>query len=237
LTSVGGGYEASFEASRLLAEYLTPIVQERRRNPADDLISELAAATVDGERLTDDEIVSYLRLLLPAGSETTYCSIGSLLLALLTNTDQLDDVRADRSLVPRAIEELLRWEPAVPFIPRLVVRDTAIAGVEIPGGAVVTVCLGVGNRDETYFDDPDRYDVHRPERPHLSFSSGPHMCLGMHLARIEMGIVLNAILDRLPDLELAPGPPGSATADPHIHGVGFRKPNCVPVRFTPTPAR
>ncbi|MEY2434283.1 MAG: hypothetical protein QOC92_4008 [Acidimicrobiaceae bacterium] len=237
LTSVGAGYEGSLEASRQLAETLTPIVQARRDHPADDLISELATAEIDGETLTDDEIVSYLRLLLPAGSETTYCSIGSLLLALLTHPDQLSAVRGDRGLIPAAIEELLRWEPAVPFIPRLVARDVTIADVDIPAGAHVTVCLGVANRDETHFDEPDRFNVHRPERQHLGFASGPHMCLGMHLARVEMRIVLNAILDRLPDIELAPGPPGSATADPHINGLGFRKPNCVPVRFTATVQR
>src|SRR5206468_3283247 len=110
--------------------------------PGSDVISDLATAEVDGERLADEEIVSYLRLLLPAGSETTYCSIGSLLFALLTHTDQLDEIKADRSLVSRAIEELLRWEPAVPFIPRLVATDTEIAGIPIPAGSTVTVCLG-----------------------------------------------------------------------------------------------
>jgi len=233
LTSVGGGYDASLEASRQLAETLTPIVQERRKEPADDLISELASAEIDGETLTDEEIVSYLRLLLPAGSETTYCSIGSLLLALLTHPDQLDAVRADRTSIPAAIEELIRWEPAVPFIPRLAASDSVVADVEIPAGAHVTVCLGVANRDDTHFHDPDAYNLHRTERSHLGFASGPHMCLGMHLARIEMRIVLDAILDRLPDIELAPGPDGSPTADPHIQGLGFRKPNCVPVRFSP----
>jgi cytochrome P450 len=232
LTSIGAGYEAATEASRRLAEYLTPIVDQRRADPADDLISELAAADIDGETLSDDEIVSYLRLLLPAGSETTYCSIGSLLLALLTHADQLDQVRSDRQLIGSAIEELLRWEPAVPFIPRLVAHDVTIADVQIPAGAQVTVCLGSANRDETRFPEPDRFDIHRADQPHLAFASGPHMCLGMHLARMEMKVVLNALLDRFVDLELAPGPAGSPTADPHIHGVGFRKPTSVPVRFS-----
>jgi cytochrome P450 len=142
-------------------------------------------------------------------------------------------VLADRSLVPHAIEELLRWEPAVPFIPRLAVRDSTVAGIDIPAGAHVTVCLGVANRDETRFADPDRFDIHRADQQHLGFSSGPHMCLGMHLARMEMRIVLNAVLDRLPRIELDPGPPGTDTHDPHMHGFGFRSPTCVPVRFTP----
>jgi len=236
LTSVGGGYDDSIEASKELAEYLVPMVQARRAHPEDDLISDLAAGDVDGLRLADEEIVSYLRLLLPAGSETTYCSIGSLLLALLQHPDQLEEVRTDRSLVGAAIEELLRWEPAVPFIPRACVKDAEVAGVEIPAGAQVTVCLGVANRDESRFAEPDRFDVHRVDQPHLAFSSGPHMCLGMHLARMEMRIVLNEVFDRLGDLELDPGPPGSATADPHIHGFGFRSPTSVPVRFTPIPA-
>jgi cytochrome P450 len=233
LTSVSAGYDAAIDASHELATYLRPEIRSRRADPQDDLISELATAEVDGENLNDDEIVSYLRLLLPAGSETTYCSVGSLLLALLTHPDQLDAVRADRALVPRAIEELLRWEPAVPFIPRLAAADTAVAGIEIPAGANVTVCLGVANRDETRFADPDRFDIHRTDHQHLAFSSGPHICLGMHLARMEMRVVLNAVLDRLTDIELAAGPPGSDTHDPHIHGFGFRSPTCVPVRFTP----
>jgi cytochrome P450 len=233
LTSVASGYEVATEASRQLADYLLPFIRERRVDPGDDLISELATGEVDGQRLTDEEIVSYLRLLLPAGSETTYCSIGSLLIALLENPDQLDDVRRDRSLIGPAIEELLRWEPAVPFIPRLVTTDTAICDTAIKAGSIVTVALGSANRDETHFPDPDRFDLHRQGQPHLAFSSGPHMCLGMHLARTEMRIVLDTLLDTIPDMELAPGPPGSDTADPHIHGVGFRSATCVPVRFTP----
>jgi cytochrome P450 len=233
LTSVSAGYDAAIDASWELADYLLPIVRARRADPQDDLISELATAEVDGEVLTDMEIVSYLRLLLPAGSETTYCSVGSLLLALLTHPDQLEQVRADRSLVLRAIEELLRWEPPVPFIPRLAVHDSTIAGVAIPAGANVTVCLGVANRDETRFAEPDRFDIHRADQQHLGFASGPHMCLGMHLARMEMRVVLNAVLERLHDVELDPGPPGTDTHDPHIRGFGFRSPTCVPVRFTP----
>jgi cytochrome P450 len=235
LTSVGAGYRASRQASDQLGAYLLPIVRDRRARPADDLISELAVAEMDGEALSDEEIVSYLRLLLPAGSETTYCSIGNLLFALLTHLDQLEDVRGDGALVPRAIEELFRWEPAIPFIPRVATRDVSIAEVPIPAGARVTVCLGSANRDETRFVEPDRFDIHRPEQQQLAFASGPHMCLGMHLARMEMRVVLAAILDRLPDIELAPGPDGSDTADPHIHGLGFRKPTSVPVRFTPQP--
>jgi cytochrome P450 len=237
LTSVVSSFEASRQASRELAEYLTPIVRERRANPADDLISDLASSVIDGQRLTDEEIVSYLRLLLPAGSETTYCSIGTLVFALLTHPDQLDEVKADRDLAGAAIEELLRWEPAIPFIPRLAQRDVEIAGVLIPAGANVSVCLGAANRDDARFVDPDRFNIRRPPQQHLAFAFGPHMCLGMHLARTEMRIVLNALLDRVPDLRLSPGPPGSPSADPHINGLGFRKPNCLPVRFTPVSVR
>ena len=122
-------------------------------------------------------------------------------------------------------------EYLLPFIPRLVMSDVEIAGVTIPAGSTVTVCLGSANRDETRFADPDRFDIHRPEGQHLAFSSGPHMCLGMHLARMEMRVVLNALLDRLADLELDPG-----DRDPHMHGIGFRSPTCLPVRFTPVAA-
>jgi cytochrome P450 len=235
LTSVGAGYRASRQASEQLGAYLMPIVRDRRARPADDLISELALAEIDGQALTDEEIVSYLRLLLPAGSETTYCSIGNLLFALLTHRDQLDDLRRDPALVPPAIEELFRWEPAIPFIPRLATHDVTIAEVAIPAGARVTVCLGSANRDERRFSDPDRFDIHRPEQQQLAFASGPHVCLGMHLARMEMRVVLTAVLERLPDIELAPGPEGSDTSDPHIHGMGFRKPSSLPVKFTICP--
>ncbi|MEY2458780.1 MAG: hypothetical protein QOG30_610 [Acidimicrobiaceae bacterium] len=226
LTSVGAGYEGSIEASRQLAEILTPIVQARRADPADDLISELASAESDGETLTDEEIVSYLRLLLPAGSETTYCSIGSLLLALLTHTDQLDAVRADRALLPQAIEEGLRWEPPLLTIMRTSSQATSVCGVDLPAGAVLVINMGAANHDDKRWEDADSFNIFRPQTAHVAFASGPHMCLGMHLARMETKVALNRIFDRLPNLRLDPD-----AEPPYITGMTFRSPPRLEVVF------
>jgi len=214
------------EASQKLREYFAGILSERRAAPRDDLISVLALAELDGQRLTDEEIFAFLRLLLPAGAETTYRSSSTLLFGLLTRPEQLDALRADRSLMKRAIEEGLRWEPPLTGIARLAMRDTELAGVRIPAGAVVSVCLGAANHDDTRWDCPDEFDIFREAKPHLAFAYGAHTCLGMHLARMETRVMMNALLDRLPGLRLDP-----AAEDVHITGLGFRAPRALPVLF------
>ncbi|OSC40038.1 cytochrome P450 [Mycobacterium decipiens] len=213
-------------ASRALQDYLTPIVAARRAAPRHDLISGLAQAEIDGEQLSDEEIFSFLRLLLPAGVETTYRSLGNLLFGLLCNTDQLDAVRADRSLLPQAIEEAVRWEPPLLTITRVATRDTELAGVPIPAGSSVMPMLGAANRQEDRYPDPDRFDIFRSARAHIGFGHGVHVCLGMHLARLEMRVALNLLLDRLPNLRLHP-----QGDDPHIRGQVFRSPTSLPVLF------
>lgn len=211
-------------ASAALEEYFTPILATRRAEPRDDLISGLAQAEIDGEKLSDDEIFSFLRLLLPAGVETTYRSLGNMLFGLLCNPDQLDAVRADRSLLPQAIEEAVRWEPPLLTITRVATRDTELAGVPIPAGSSVMPMLGSANRQEDRYPDPDRFDIFRPARAHIGFGHGVHVCLGMHLARLEMRVALNLLFDRLPNLRLDPD--GN---DPHIRGQVFRSPTSLPV--------
>ncbi|HLG91570.1 MAG TPA: cytochrome P450 [Acidimicrobiales bacterium] len=228
LIGIEANIERGLAASQSLRDYFAGIVAERRRRPADDLISDLVRAEVDGERLTDEAIYSFLRLLLPAGAETTSRSSSNLLFLLLTHPDQYEAVRRDRSLVPQAIEEGLRFEPPLLTINRTATRDVEIAGVGIPAGADVAPCLGSANHDETRWQDPERFDIFRPSLPHLAFAFGPHMCLGMHLARLETKVVLNAVMDRLENLRLEPD-----GADPHIRGVVFRSPNCLPVSFDP----
>jgi len=213
-------------ASRALEEYFTPILAARRGEPTDDLISRLAVAEIDGERLTDDEIFSFLRLLLPAGVETTYRALGNLLFGLFGNPDQLAAVRADRALIPQAIEEAVRWEPPLLTITRIATRDTELGGVAIPAGSSVMPMLGAANRQEDRYDDPDTFDIFRPPRPNLAWGHGTHVCLGMHLARLEMRVAINRLLDRLPDLRLDP-----AGHDPHIRGQVFRSPTALPVLF------
>jgi cytochrome P450 len=221
--------ERGLAASKALREYFVPILAARRQEPRDDLISGLAQAEIDGERLSDEEIFSFLRLLLPAGVETTYRSLGNLLFALLSNTDQLDAVRADRSLIPQAIEEAIRWEPPLLTITRVATRDTELGGVPIPEGSAVMPVLGAANRQEDRYPDPDRFDIFRQPRAHIGFGHGVHVCLGMHLARLEMRVALNLLLDRLPNLRLDP-----AGDDPHIRGQVFRSPTSLPVLFETT---
>ena len=214
-------------ASQEVKEYMAVILAERRREPREDLISELAQAELDGEHLSDEEIFSFLRLLLPAGVETTYRATGNMLFSLLSNPGQLEAVRSDRELIPQAIEESLRLETPLLNITRLATKDAEVGGVPIPAGSTVMLMLAAANRDETRYLDPDNYDVLRENpKPHISFGHGPHACLGTHLARLEMRVALNLLLDRLPNLRLDPD-----GDDPHIRGQVFRSPTSLPVLF------
>ncbi|EID13952.1 cytochrome P450 superfamily protein [Mycobacterium xenopi RIVM700367] len=226
LLSILFNRERGLAASEALRGYFIPILAARREEPRDDLISGLAQAEIDGEMLSDEEIFSFLRLLLPAGVETTYRSLGNLLFALLSNPDQLDAVRTDRSLIPQAIEEAIRWEPPLLTITRVATRDTELAGVPIPAGSAVMPVLGAANRQEDRYPDPDRFDIFRQPRAHIGFGHGVHVCLGMHLARLEMRVALNLLFDRLPNLRLDPD-----GTDPHIRGQVFRSPTSLPVLF------
>jgi cytochrome P450 len=226
LISVSFDWDRGMRASGQLRDYFAGVLAARRAQPADDLMSILAAAELDEQRLTDDEIFAFLRLLLPAGAETTYRSSSNLLFGLLTHPDQLDALRADRSLTTQAIEEGLRWEPPLTTIVRTATRDTVVEGVEIPSGAVVITNMGSANHDEKYWERSEEFDIHREQRQHLAFAFGPHMCLGMHLARMETRVLLDKVFDRLPNLRLDP-----AAEAPHITGMTFRAPPALPVLF------
>jgi len=213
-------------ASEAMRDYLAPIVEDRRATPRDDLISDLVTAEIDGHKLTDEKIYGFLRLLLPAGAETTYRVMGNALFALLAHPDDLAKVVADRELLPAVIEETLRWETSVTQVSRVSTRDTEVAGCPIPAGAPVGVITGSADRDESRFEDADEWRLDRPSQHHLAFGTGPHQCLGMHLARLELRVGLDAILDRLPNLRLDPDAPA-----PAIEGYAFRGPNALPVLF------
>ncbi len=219
-------WERAQAAGRSLDSYFAEILDDRRRAPKDDLISDLSVAECDGHRLSDDDIFGFLRLLLPAGIETTYRSSGNLLYALLTHPEQLAAICADRELIPQAIEEGLRWEPPILFVLRNATRDAEVCGVSIPDGAIVNVCVGAANRDESVHEDPDRFDIVRAQRQHVTFGWGPHICLGMHLARMETAVALNALLDRLPNLRL-----DDDYEQPFVQGTAFRSPPALHVRF------
>jgi len=226
LISVAFDFANGLAATKKLAEYLTPIIEARRANPKDDIISVLTQAELAGTRLDNEHVLGFLRLLLPAGAETTYRSSSNLIFGLLTHPEQLEAVKRDRSLIPRAMEEGLRWEAPLTGIGRLCTEDTEVCGVAIPKGAMVQVSLGAANHDETRWDEPTRFDIFRPPKQHMAFAFGPHRCLGMDLARMETDVVINALLDRLPNLRLDP-----AAEDVHITGRIFRAPRRLPVLF------
>ena len=226
LTSVTANWDRGMAASAALRDYFAEVMAERRVTPGDDLISDLVRAEVEGQHLSDEEIYSFLRLLLPAGVETTYRATGSLLFALLQDRRQFDALYADRSLYQQAFEEVVRWEPPVTVILRRTTKATELAGVPIEAGADVALLIGAANRDERKYTDPDRYDMFRDQRQHVGFGFGVHVCLGMHLARMESRIAVNTLFDRLGPFTLDP------EADPpHIEGLAFRSPLSLPVMF------
>jgi cytochrome P450 len=227
LLSVVYHWEIGMAASATLKEYFGEILAERRRDPHDDLISTLAESEIDGERLCDDEIFAFLLLILPAGVETTYRGSGNLLVAMLTEPSLLEAVRDDRSLLRGAIEEALRWEPPISTVVRVAKRDCELGGMKIPAGTNVSVSVAAANRDPAHYPNPDRFDPTRKNIAHLTFGAGPHVCLGMPLARMETTVAINALFDRLPDLRLDPTAPA-----PSINGVAFRSPAALPVEFT-----
>src|SRR5919106_210667 len=229
MISIAVNVDRGLAASSALRDYLAPIVEERRREPRDDVISTLATAEIDGVSLPDENIYGFLRLLLPAGAETTYRLLGNLLFGLLTDPDQLEQVKADLDLIPDAIEEALRWEAPVQQTARGITKDGVEVGdVTFNAGDSLNVSIGAANRDETKYENPDAFDIHREGPPHLAFGGGAHFCLGAHLGRLETSVAVNAMLDRLEDLRLEPG-----DKDPHVHGSAFRSPTTLPVRFHP----
>jgi len=213
-------------ASEALVKYFSPILEARRAEPRDDLISSLAQAEIDGEKLSDEEIYSFLRLLLPAGVETTYRSLGNLLFALLSHREQFEAVKADRSLLPQAIEEAVRWDAPLLNITRVTTRETELSGVKIPAGCSVMPMLGAANRQEDRYPEPNEFDIFRAAKGNVGWGYGVHVCLGMHLARMEMRVAMNLLIDRLPNLRFDP-----EADDLHIRGQVFRSPAALPVVF------
>jgi cytochrome P450 len=185
----------ALRASAQLREYFVGILADRRREPRDDMVSVLAAAEIDGVKMSDEQIYGFMRNLLPAGAETTSRSTASLAFGLLTHPDQFAAVHADRSLLPQAIEESIRWEtPLLNFI-----RETTcyveFFGMQIPAGSGITVNLGSANHDETRWANPEHFDIFRERKPHIGFGHGAHVCIGMHLARLESTIIFNTLMD------------------------------------------
>jgi cytochrome P450 len=225
LISVGDDPPRGFQAAQDLVAFLTPLMEQRKVAPTDDLLSKLVHAEVEGSRLTDEEVLGFLRLLLPAGAETTYRLTGSCLYALLVHPEVYEAVRADRRAIEALIQETLRWESPVQFVSREPTQDVEIAGHPVPAGAMLSVVVGSANRDERHYAEPDRFDLSRKNDDHLAFGFGEHFCAGSHLALLEARTALNALLDRLPNLRLAPD------EECHVVGLAFRSPDKLPVVF------
>jgi cytochrome P450 len=183
------------------------IVAERLGRPGDDLLSTLLAAEVDGDRLSETDLDNFFSILVVAGNETTRIAIAQGVLAFCEHPDQWARLRADPSLAASAAEEVLRWTCPTHFMRRTAAADTELGGARIRAGDKVVLWYVSGNRDEAEFDAPERFDVGRSPNRHLSFGrGGPHLCLGAHLARLEVEVVLSALAQRVAAFELAGAP-------------------------------
>ena len=194
-------------ATQELLSYFRNLAEERRREPKDDLVTALVQAEIDGRRLDQGELDGFFIILLVAGNETTTNLISNQLHILSTRPELWQRLRADRSLVPGAVEETVRFDCPVQNLGRQTTRDVEIAGARIPADSRVIVSYGAANRDPAAFVAPDEYRIDREERRHLGFGQGVHFCLGAGLARLEGRIALNALLDRFERIEPAGAPP------------------------------
>jgi cytochrome P450 len=205
--------------------YFAQLINERRANPRDDLVSALIAAEESGDSLRQEEMIVNLMLLLIAGHETTTNLIGNGLLALFRNPDQMERLRADPSLIKTGVEEMLRYDGPVHLNARTALEDVEVAGEVIPKAEQPVMLLAGANRDPDEFADPERLDLGRTENHHLAFSTGIHFCVGASLARAEGQVAINALLRRMPKLALAEDNP------PYKDNVTLRGLASLPVTF------
>ncbi len=224
--------EVKMAAIGEMLAYAQSVAESKRTNPADDIASTLVQATVDGDRLTDTEFQWFFLLLVNAGGDTTRNLLAAGMQLLLDHPDQRVRLMGDLDgLLSPAIEEMLRFTSPVVHFKRTVTEDTVLRGVPLSAGDAVVVYYGSANRDEAVFTAPDTFDVGRTPNPHLAFGGGgPHLCLGLHVARIEIAAMLRELLTRLPDLR-ANGAP-EPMASNFIAGV-----HAMPVAWTPAPRR
>jgi cytochrome P450 len=203
LVKVAQDVDAFIPTFQEMNSYLLQHIRVRRSAPGDDLTSKLIAAEIDGERLVDEEIVGFVGLLLIAGHITTTATLGNSILSFDEHPDAAAEVRADPTLLPAAIEEVLRYRTPFPRLARQATAEADVGGTVIPSGAVVIPWLTAANRDERVFFQPNRFDIHRSPNPHLTFGHGIHFCLGAPLARLEAQIALRILLERYRDIAIA----------------------------------
>jgi len=187
---------------REMRAYMTDLVARRRRHPKDDLLSGMIAATEDGTALSEDEMFANALFLMTAGHETATNLIGNAMVALLRHPSEVARLRADPGLYPAAVDEVLRFESPVQMTARVALEDRDVCGRPVGRGQAILIFLGAANRDPARFTDPDRFDISRHPERHLAFASGPHYCLGAHLAREEAMVLLPLLIDQLEDLQL-----------------------------------
>ena len=192
---------------RKLSDYLREHVEDRRKNPREDLITKLVQAEVDGEHLTDNEVVNFSNVLLIAGHITTTMLLGNSILCLDTHPEWFARIREDRSMIPAAIEEALRYYSPFAGTARATTTEVELGGERIPADSLVVTFLGVANRNPKQFPDPDTFDPTRDPNPHMAFGRGAHFCIGAPLARLEGKVALNILLDRFPNLRSDPDKP------------------------------
>jgi cytochrome P450 len=199
------------ETAQEMYAYFEQVVEDRRRQPRDDLTSRFVQAEVDGHRLTNEDILDIGFLFIIAGLDTVTATLTCSVAYLARNPEHRRALAADPSLVPHAVEELLRWETPVPGVARVLAHEAEIAGTTYPAGTKCTVLIGSANTDESEFPEPEHVDFAREGNRHLGFGGGIHRCLGSHLARLELRIALEEFHRRIPEYELAPGTTPSYT--------------------------
>ena len=208
--------------------YFVPLAEAREREPREDLLTGLVQARHEGSRLSHEEMLSMLTLILVAGNETTTTLIGNAVIELLLHPAELARLRRDPGLLPSAIDEVLRFASPVQFDPRCVTRDVELRGHKLRENDMVLSWLGSANRDEDVFERPDVFDIGRPKGPHLAFGFGVHYCLGANLARLEAEVALRALLRRTASFERVDDAPLPLHPSPVFRGV-----TSLPVRLTP----
>lgn len=233
LDGAEGSIERMTEVFLEYEAYARGVIADRRAVPVDDLMSVLVGAEVDGDRLSDDELIFDSLLILIGGDETTRHVITGGVYQLLRDHDQWDRLGADRRLIAGAVEEMLRWVSPIKNMARTATADTVVRGRSVKAGQKLLLLYPSANRDEDHFADPDTFDVHRQPNDHLAFGFGSHFCLGNSLARLEISTILDRLLTRLPDLSLA------SPAEPPLRPANFVSGyETMPVTFRPTaPAR
>jgi cytochrome P450 len=217
---------AAFQAFQELYDPTLAAVQARRESGATgaDLISRLIRAEFEGRTLTDHQITNFVRMMLPAASETTSRTFAIMLTHLFDHPEVLERLRADRSLMRKVLDESVRYDSVTTFKVRETQTEVTLQGVTIPKGAVISACVASANRDETVFENPDVFDIDRKQMAAFGFGFGAHMCIGIWLAKVEIEEAVGLLLDRLPNLRLDPSYPR-----PEIRGVSLRGPDALHV--------